>query len=510
MIKGFYFYCIKYKDLRMSALEYKMPVGTNYLHWINALTTFSYAVLFSSLALYLTRKLNFSFEESNSIVGLFLAINFALHLLSGYIGGKLISNRLLFISSLLFQIIGIYLLAVSNAKIIFFGLSFFLIGCGFNSTCLNCMLTQQFEPEDDRRETAFFINYWAMNIGFFMGFLVSGFFDLLDDYKSLFYLSNLTNLIILFLLIFAWKYIGGKEIPLITINTNKKALNKYSVIAYMILFSLIPIILIGFKQATIANNIVLLIGFSALILIFIFSIQNKNIVEKNKIYAYLILTIFSIVFWMLFYVGPMGVAHFLKNNVDVSLFNYKMPPQWLMNLNSIFVILGSPVLAYIFSKLRNQGLIVSISKQFVLSLVTIALSFYFLSVGIFCANSSGFTSSVWIIMHFLAQAVGELLIAPIGYAMIGKLAPSNLQGIMMGTWMMVAGISASLSHYFSNIMTKSEAINPLVTNDNYFDTFNTLGFCSLISAGLLFFISSKLDEWTNEKSSHSRIEISCT
>lgn len=481
----------------MFSIKSQLPIGVRYLHWLNGLTTFSFAVLFSSLTLYLTSSINLNHETSNNIVGLFLALNFALHLLSGYIGGRFLSNRLLYVIALVFQILGISILSVSNSQHLYWGLSFFLVGCGFNSTCLNCMLTQQFEPSDDRRETAFFINYCAMNVGFFMGFLASGLFDLLDNYQNLFYLCNVINAITLIVFIFSWKYLHDRDTPLV--KTNIKLLSRYRLIGFMIVLSLIPMMLLGFQQANAANNLVLILGGGMLGVILYCAILNKNTLEKNKIYAYLILTLSSIVFWMLFFVGPMGVMHFLKYNADVRFFEYKIPPQWIMNLNAIFVIIGSPILAFVLSKLRKKGFNILISKQFVFSLISIALSFYLLSTGIFFANNSGLSNSIWIVLHFLTQAIAELLLAPVGYAMIGKLAPSNLQGIMMGTWMMVSGVAATLAHHFSNSMTQSEAVNPLVTNVNYFDTFNQLGLYALIGALILYMLSSKLDDLINEK-----------
>lgn len=481
----------------MFSIRSKLPIGIRYLHWLNGLTTFSFAVLFSSLALYLTSSLNLNHKASNNIVGLFLALNFALHLLAGYIGGRFLSNRLLCLISLVFQMLGISILSMSNLQHLFWGLSFFLVGCGFSSTCLNCMLTQQFEPSDDRRETAFFINYCAMNVGFFMGFLASGLFDLLDNYQNLFYLCNIINALTFILFIFSWKYLYDQDTPLV--KTNIKLISRYRFIGFMIIFSLIPMMLLGFQQANVSNNLVLILGGGMLGVILYFAVLNKNTLEKNKIYAYLILTLSSIIFWMLFFVGPMGVMHFLKYNADVTLFAYKIPPQWIMNLNAIFVIIGSPILAVVLSKLRNKGINISISKQFIFSLISIALSFYSLSTGIFFANNSGLSGSIWIILHFLTQAIGELLLAPVGYAMIGKLAPSNLQGIMMGTWMMVSGVAAALAHHFSNTMTQSEAVNPLVTNINYFDTFNQLALYALIGATILYMLSSKLDDLINEK-----------
>ena len=47
--------------------------GIAYLHWLNAVTTFSFAILFSSLSLYLTKNIGLSQMQSNEVLGFFLA-----------------------------------------------------------------------------------------------------------------------------------------------------------------------------------------------------------------------------------------------------------------------------------------------------------------------------------------------------------------------------------------------------------------------------------------------------
>src|SRR5205814_8430563 len=39
---------------------------------------------------------------------------------------------------------------------------------------------------------------------------------------------------------------------------------------------------------------------------------------------------------------------------------------------------------------------------------------------------------VWLFLSYVLQSIGELLILPIGYAMIGKLAPRQYQGVTDG------------------------------------------------------------------------------
>ena len=473
----------------MSSYKLSMPAGISYLHLTLALSTFSYAVLLSSLALYLTNLLGFTLNHANGVVALFLALNFILHLFGGYIGSRLLSYRNLLAISLLFGVIGLYILSRPQTEYLYLGLSFFLISCGFNSTCINCLLTQKFKPEDNRRETAFFINYAAVNLGFFLGFVAGGYFDLHTNYKDLFQLASLVNLTALVLTGIGWRYFNTQGEIHISINQKSKCLLGIISIIFFLLA-----MLLGFQYESIANYLVLTCGLMTLIALVCFAILSNNVDIKHKIYAFVILTIASILFWMLFYVGPMGVIYFLKNNTNTVFLTYKISPQWFMNLNSIFVIFGTPVIAILFSKLRAIGIKISISKQFSFAIILISLSFYVLSLGIHYSNALGITAGEWIVLHFFLQSLGEILIAPVGYAMVGKLAPQKLQGIMMGSWMMNSGIAVALSRYFSNLMTQTDSINPLLSNPNYLGVFNQLGWYGFLAASFLLIISNSLQK----------------
>ncbi|HEN5561236.1 TPA: MFS transporter, partial [Legionella pneumophila] len=247
------------------------------------------------------------------------------------------------------------------------------------------------------------------------------------------------------------------------------------------------------------------IGAAALFYITLLAHGFKNNNERKKIYSFIFLTVSSIVFWMLYFVGPMGVTQFLKYNVNIYVGTYYIPPQWLMNLNSLFVIIGSPLIISLLERLRKKHIIISIPKQFMCSLVFIALSFSALALGILKSSPDGLTSVNWIVAHYFFQAVGELLIAPVGYAMIGHLAPEKLQGLMMGIWMMASGLSVTLSNYFSNLMTQSESLNPFISNEHYMSVFNQLGLYAVLGA-LILWLFSKTIENSIQKTSNRTIE----
>lgn len=145
-----------------------MPQGIVPLFFIQIVSTLSFSVLYSTLVLYMEGRLGLQISTANSVMGVFIAFNYGLHLLGGFWGGRLLSNRALFCTGMVAQTIGCVLLSFGDISFLYYGLAAFLTGSGLNVTCLNCMLTQRFTPEDTRRETAFLMNYAGMNIGFLL------------------------------------------------------------------------------------------------------------------------------------------------------------------------------------------------------------------------------------------------------------------------------------------------------------------------------------------------------
>ncbi len=202
----------------------------------------------------------------------------------------------------------------------------------------------------------------------------------------------------------------------------------------------------------------------------------------------------------------MGLTLFIERKVNRQYFVFIIPPQWAQNINTIIIIVGGPLLAHILVRLRKAGYAISIPLQFASALTLIGIAFMLLPVGIYFANSKGYVSFNWIIANYSLQSFAELLISPIGYAMIGQLAPQRMQGMMMGTWLMTSGIAATFSSRLSQMALGHHAphASPLVTNYDYSHTFGTIGISSAICGLLLFALSPFLYRLISGKqSTHS-------
>ncbi len=454
-----------------------IPEGAATLFFIQTASTLGFAVLYSTLVLYTTKHLDFSIKEATAVMGVFGAFNYGLHLFGGYLGGRFLSNRNLFVGGMVLQVIGCGLIALGTTAMLYWGLALFLTGSGLNVTCINMMLTQRFTPEDSRREGAFLWNYAGMNLGFFIGFAVAGHYQLTQDYTSLFLFATVGNFAAIVLALLNWKTLADRNTPLL--ETSRSAFSGRFVIGMAVLFGLVPIVWALLRHPgsteTLVKGICLVIA-AALVWI---TLRHRDRRERNNMWAYLILAMGSLVFWALYQMAPSGLQLFAVNNVDLHVWGVTVAPQWIQNINTVVIVVGGPLLAAWFQHLRKRGWNIDIPMQFSVSLLLMGLGFLALPAGILLAGQTGMVAFVWLFASYVLQSIGELLISPIGYAMIGKLAPRKYQGIMMGSWMLVTGLASLFAGDFSGMIPEPAGTTPLATDPAYASLFAKLGGGSL-------------------------------
>ena len=109
------------------------------------------------------------------------------------------------------------------------------------------------------------------------------------------------------------------------------------------------------------------------------------------------------------------------------------------------------------------------------SLLLMGAAFLALPLGIMFAGPDGRSAFGWLFSSYVLQSIAELLLSPIGYAMIGKLAPRQYQGIMMGSWMMITGLASLFAGDFSGMVPEPSGTTAVATNPGYADLFLRLG-----------------------------------
>ncbi len=463
-----------------------LPKEIRALFIIKIFSTYTYAVLYASLLLYMTGPLALSVKLATGVVGVFISFNFLLHFLGGYAGGKFISNRLLFVSGMVFEIIGL----LTSFYQFYLGLGVFLAGCGLYATSINAIMLQRFKPSDQKRELASFWLYSGMNLGFFIGHTVSGYYHLKGDYHSLFITAIFASVISLILLLLNWHKFDDITTEF---NHYSRAKQRKGVIASLLSACiLVPFVVLSLKNNMASSALVIILAVMVFTGLFISITKERNPIDKNKLIAFVVLAIAGITFWSLFFIGPLGLTLFIKDYVNQNLFGMIIPPQWFHNINTVIIVLGGPLLAIWFQKKRQQGNDLSAPLLFSIALLLVGSAFAILPLGIYL-SSNHLVSMSWIVLSYILQTLGELFLSPVGVAMIGQLAPKGKQGLLLGVWSMVSGIASMISKSLSQLMIlPNQTSISDVGIQQYSKIFAEVGVVTLVAGVILLLLVPRL------------------
>ena len=306
----------------MLSLKNPIPNEIRPLVFVKTFSTFSFAVLFSSLTLYMTRGLGFSHLHATGIVGVFVSLNFLLHFFGAYFGGKIISNRVLLSFGILMELIG--LLVIHYSTIL--GIAVFVTGSGLYATSIKAIMLQRYEPDDNRREAAAFWIYSAMNLGFFLGNSVSGYFHNQNNYQLLFSISALFSISCLLLIAKNWKGLADMSTNLSSIEGNARKNRFFMWLLLLPVFTSLIILALNYHSQ--AGALIMFVGVCIFVLALYVSGKQANSEEKGRVLAYIILVLSSLAFWSIYFIGPMGLVIFIQSQIQNNVFGFSIAPQW--------------------------------------------------------------------------------------------------------------------------------------------------------------------------------------
>lgn len=464
--------------MKLSSCFKHIPEEVRSLFFIKILTTYSFAVMYSSLVLYMTKDIGVSSIEATGVVGVFISLNFILHFLGGYAGGKVVSNNMLLAFGMVMELFGVLVLPYS----LFVGLGIFLTGSGLYATSINAIMIQRYGPDDPNREVASFWIYSAMNIGFFGGHIISGIFHLQNSYSSLFLSSIVASIIALIMIFYNWDSLSDRNTDLSFYSDRVRRKRMTSALLSVPLLTCGVISLLIYHSGS--SRLIMLMGIVIFVSTLLLAAKQPRKNERNKVYAFSILTFSALAFWALFFIGPMGMTIFIKQHVDSNFIGFSIPPQWFNNINTGIIVIFGPILAQWFKKKRTEGMDLSFPLLFSAALIFIGTAYAILPLSISLSAGKGMISMWWVVIAYVLLTLGELFLAPVGVAMIGKLAPDGKQGLLLGIWSMISGVASIISKFLSQLMVVPGERSSIY---NFSHMFNNIGWFA-IAFGILLLI----------------------
>jgi POT family proton-dependent oligopeptide transporter len=126
------------------------------------------------------------------------------------------------------------------------------------------------------------------------------------------------------------------------------------------------------------------------------------------------------------------VEDFTDRSIDVGFWRGEIPSPWFLALNPLFIFVLTPVIVRAWARLGERRIEPSPIRKMAFGAVCLVLANLVMAAAAWSAT--GKTSALWLVGYFVLATIGELHLAPVGLALISKLAPVRALSMLMGVW----------------------------------------------------------------------------
>lgn len=424
------------------------PAGLFVLFFAEMWERFSYYGMRALLILYLTKHFLFSDDKAYIIYGAYTSLVYITPIIGGYLADRWLGSRKAVMYGATLLTFGHFLMGfegdggANSSYLAFFylALSFIIVGSGFLKANISVIVGALYERDDPRRDPAFTIFYVGINLGAALGALLCGLVGELYGWSYGFGLAGFGMLAGLAVFVGFKAQLMGRGEPakpeLLTqrvMGIPREGLIYLSGVGgVLLIWQLIQ------HQELVGSLLGIAGGLLVLYLLYV-SVTDLTPIERNRILAILFLMVLSVLFWALFEQAGSSLNIYVDRHVDRSLFGITVPASVFQSLNSIYIMLLAPGLAYAWTWLGQRNLEPSAPAKFGLGLIQLGAGFLVLVVGDTLAGSTG-TAVIFIFLLYLLHTTGELCLSPVGLSAVTRMAPARLGGLLMGTWFFASAI----------------------------------------------------------------------
>jgi POT family proton-dependent oligopeptide transporter len=126
------------------------------------------------------------------------------------------------------------------------------------------------------------------------------------------------------------------------------------------------------------------------------------------------------------------IEDFTDRSIDVGFWRGDIPSPWFLALNPLFIFVFTPVIVRVWARQGERRVEPSPIRKMAFGAVCLALANLVMAAAAW--NATGKASALWLVGYFALATIGELHLAPVGLALISKLAPVRALSMLMGVW----------------------------------------------------------------------------
>ena len=184
--------------------------------------------------------------------------------------------------------------------------------------------------------------------------------------------------------------------------------------------------------------------------------------ERRALIAILIYFVSSCLFWSAFEQAGSTLNLFAVDRTRGELLGIEFPPGWYQWVNSIGIIVLSPVFSIVWLRLGRRD--PPHALKFALGLLFAGLGFLVMARGAAAFEGAGGTdaarvSGSFLILTYVCHSIGEVCLSPVGLSAMTRLAPQRVAGLMMGVWFLSISVGSYLggqiAHAYAGLSQQS-------------------------------------------------------
>ena len=449
------------------------PRGLATLYFSEMWERFSYYGMRAFLILYMGTAvsmggLGLDTATAAVIYGVYTSSVYLANIPGGWLADRVFGQRkaVLYGGSLIAA--GHFALAIPASVTFYIGLLLVVLGTGLLKPNISVIVGQLYGQQDVRRDAAFSLFYQGINLGAFLGPLITGFLVQSEGFRSTitgwgmdpnsawhwgFGAAGVGMTLGLVQYVLGWKYLGTAGLrPPTASSPEEFARAKRQAATYVGVGALVFVVLgiligMGYVEVTRARvtTVFTILLLTVTIGIFgtLFASKEYTPVERGRLYMIGVYFVAAALFWGVFEQAGSTLNLFANEWTNNEVFGYAFPSTWWQSVNAILIFIFAPIFAFMWVKLgKGQA---STPTKFAIGLVGVGLGFLYLVPGAQITLEGTKVGISWLFMVYLIHTLAELFLSPVGLSAMTKLAPPKIVSLVMGIWFLGAAVGNFLA-----------------------------------------------------------------
>ena len=457
---------------------------------------FAFYGLQAVAVLFFIKKFGLQEHEATDLFSSFSGLLYALLVVGGYLGDRVLGLRRTYLLGIIFLMIGYGSFGiVSNIPLLYWAMGMVLVGNIFFKTNAGNYVNRCFKPTDPRFDSAFTYFYMSINLGSFFSMIIIPFVAQKTSYGFAVGLCGVGMFIALLSYFVLYKKFRDADNEIGQKGGNKTILMLLISIAGIAIAYILGSLL---RYPELSRIFLFTVAIIVAIIYFMVRSKLRDFEQKGMMVAFILL-VQSLFFWVMYMQMSTSLTLFAVHNVRSEIFSFSIPPEVTQSFNPLYIFILSPILATLYVRSENSGKPISIPAKFAYGMFACGIAYLLLAAGCFFYDANGQVSMIWLFIAYGLYSLGELLISAIGLSMVSKLMPLRLGGFAQAVWFVTTAVGQKVGGMLAGFATVNEASPSNLTILNGYKTlFSGIGVAAVVIAIIIFIFVKKLACSMNE------------